>query len=489
MSVPFTQLYIDGRLVPSSTSETFDVRSSYSGDVVGTAASASSADCRAAIEAAAKAFKTWEQTSLVERRDLFLKAASIVETEKWEKKLLQVVPQETSCAPYWVARHAHVVANMLRTQAGMVNFLRGEIYPSETAPGAQAISKRRAKGVVLGIAPWNAPFPLTVNTIAAPIISGNTVVFKSSELSPRSQSLVVDLFEEAGLPAGVFNFISISRENAPALTAEIIAHPAVRITNFTGSDRVGKIIAMESAKHLKPCVLELGGKAPAVVLDDANVIEAAKAIVWGAMAHSGQVCMSTERVIVQSGIADRIVSAIKELSSQLKAGDVLGDPAPRLGALFSESSADSVVQLLQDAKQHGAEIILGDTSKQGAVVQPHLVTNVKPGMRIWEKESFGPVIVFAVVNSVDEAIELANASDYSLSASLWTSDLYAAQSLAAQIRAGATSINGSTIHTEGTDSLLGLGGASGYGRFHIESYTDKRVIVTHPLGRQYPLFM
>jgi len=146
-----------------------------------------------------------------------------------------------------------------------VDLLRGEVYQSASVPGAQGVVQRRAMGVCFCIAPWNAPVTLAIRAAAIPILCGNTVVLKTSEYSPRSQSIVVDLFEEAGLPAGVLNLISCSPNKAPALTAEIIAHPAIRHINFTGSDRVGKIIAMEAAKHLKPCVLELGGKAPAII--------------------------------------------------------------------------------------------------------------------------------------------------------------------------------------------------------------------------------
>ncbi|KAF8804740.1 aldehyde dehydrogenase [Phlegmacium glaucopus] len=488
MSVPFTSLYIDGRNVPASDSETFEVRNPYTGLVVGTAASASSKDCTAAIEAASNAFESWERTNLNERRDIFLKAADLITADKYRTRILEAIRDETSGDAAWGTFNWRGASNFLRTQAGLAYQLRGEIYQSGTAPGAQVIAQRRAMGVCFGIAPWNAPFALTLRAVAAPILCGNTVVLKSSEVSPRSQALVVELFEDSGLPAGVLNLISLSRENAPALTAEIIAHPAVRHINFTGSDRVGKIIAIEAAKHLKPCVLELGGKAPAIVLNDANITDAAKGVVFGAMTHSGQICMSTERVIVQSGIAEQFIDKVKEFAQRLKAGDNVNDPSAHIGAVFAESSAANIVSLIKEAKEQGAEVVLGDISHKGTIIQPHLLRNVTVDMRVWKRETFGPVIVFAVVDTVDEAVETANASEYSLSASLWTSDVFAGQLTASRIRAGCTSINGPTIHSEPTDGLLGLGGASGYGRFHLENFTDKRLIVTHPAGRQYPLF-
>ncbi|TFK31023.1 aldehyde dehydrogenase domain-containing protein, partial [Crucibulum laeve] len=431
-----TPLIIGGQPTSASDGETFEIRNPYSNEVVGTASSASSTDCKAAVDAAAEAFKTWEHTSPNERRDIFLKVAELVATDKYKQKIISTHEEETAAAPYWSFINWVPSANTLKTLAGSVNLLKAEIFPSGSIPGAQVIAQRRAMGVIFAISPWNAPFTLSLRAIAAPLLSGNTIVLKSSEYSPRSQAIVVELFLEAGLPPGVLNFISISRENAPALTSEIIAHPAVRKINFTGNDQVGKIIAMEAAKHLKPCVLELGGKAPVVVLNDANIELAAKSVAWGSMAHSGQVCMSTERVIVQSGIADKFISTVKDLVATLKSGNPTTDSNAKLGALFTESSAENVVSLIKKAKEAGAEVMLGDLSREGVVVQPHLVKGVKPGMDLWDKESFGPVAGFIIVETVDEAVKLANSSEYSLVSALWTSDVYTGQSIASRIRAG-----------------------------------------------------
>ncbi|TFK75486.1 aldehyde dehydrogenase [Pluteus cervinus] len=513
--VPFSPLLIDGKLVESSTKETFEVRNPYSGDVVGRSASASSTDCKTAIESAQQAFKSWEHFGLAQKRDIFLKAADIVSTEEWKAKIVEAISTETAATEWWSVFNWVMGANTLKSQAGLVNELRGDSFPSMNMPGGTVVTQRRAKGVIFAVAPWNAPFTLSLRAVACAVICGNTVVLKSSEYSPRSQLLAAELLLEAGLPPGVLNFISIARDKVPGLTAEIIAHPAVRLVNFTGSDRVGRILAMEAGKHLKPCILELGGKAPTIVssssithchakflplpvdrmtptflvkvLNDASIQDAAKAIVFGSMAHSGQICMSTERVIVQSGVAQELTNAVRSLTQSLRAGNTTDDPKAQLSALFTESSAENVVNMLKSAKDDGAEVILGDLDRKGAVVQPHLLTGVKPGMALWERESFGPVVAFTIVDSVDEAVELANQTDYSLSAAVWTSDLYQAQQISASIHSGYVNINGPTVHSEPILSLVGLGGSSGYGRFDIEHFTDKRVIVTHPLGRTYPL--
>ncbi|KAJ7089223.1 Aldehyde/histidinol dehydrogenase [Mycena belliarum] len=484
---PFTPLFIDGQQVPASDNATFEVHSTSAGGVVGTSASASSADCTAAVEAAGRAFKSWEKTTPYARRDIFLKAADLVGTDRWRDLIAQTAIEETGCTHAWAVAGAAPAGPVIRTIASFANDLTGKTFVSASVPGTQCVMEQRAMGVIFGIAPWNAPFTLTIRALAVPIMCGNTVVVKSSEYSPRTQALAVQLFHEAGLPNGVVNYLSMSRESSPALTAQIIGHPLVRKINFTGSDRVGRIIAIEAAKHLKPTVLELGGKAPAVVLDDASVPDAANAIVFGAMLNSGQICMSTERVIVQRGAAEALIAQITSLVADLTVGDLKTDPkSAKLGPLFTEGSAENVVAMISEAKAAGAEVLVGDLARQGAVVRPHLVKGVKPGMRLWERESFGPVIAFAVVDSPEEAVELANASEYSLSASLWTSDMYLAQRIAPLIRAGYTNVNGPTFHTEPLVSAVGLGGSSGYGHFGIDDFTDKRVIATHPLGRQFP---
>ncbi|KAF7426749.1 hypothetical protein PC9H_009118 [Pleurotus ostreatus] len=490
---PLTKLFINGEHRPSSSSPpTFEVLNPFSHHVVSLCSTASSQDCRDAIEAGNNAFASWEKTTPWQRRDILLKAADLIATEKYKQALITSQREETAATDGWGYGQWAVAQNFLRTTASMANELKGESFVSGSVAGAQVVTQRRALGVILAIAPWNAALTLTLRTIAVPILCGNTIVFKSSELSPRSQAIVADVFAEAGLPPGVLNIISISRETAPQLTAEIIAHPMVRKVAFTGSGRVGRILAMEAAKYLKPCVLELGGKAPVVVLRDANIKEAARSIVFGAMAHSGQVCMSAERVIVHQDVADELLAEVKRLCGGIKAGDpsTSDDPQVKLGVLFSEASARNVVSMMREAVGGGARLVLGDLKHTGSIVQPHLLADVDVGMRIWREESFGPVTVFMSVKNVDEAVEMANATTYSLSAALWTTNVHSAMAVAPRIRAGVTSVNGPTFHSEAYVGVVGLGGSSGYGRFDVENFTDKRLIISHPdWERPYPGFL
>lgn len=482
-SVPFVHLFIDGKKRPSSTGATFAVHNPYHKTQVATSASASADDCRAAIESAHRAFPAWEAAPLAVRRDIFLRAAVIMESEEWQRKAIEALRDETASTDAWAKFNSIRADAALRNVAAMVNELKGETFPSVWG-GGQAFVQRRAQGVVYSVVPWNGPIPLAIRGAAIPMICGNTVVLRPSEYSPRTQALVVDAFHEAGLPPGVLNYIPISREDSIFLTPEIIAHPFVRKITFTGSDRVGKIIAAEAARHLKPCVLELGGKAPAIVLADADIDAAARGIVYGGLFNSGQICMSTERVIIQRPADAPLIEALKKNIASLNVG---APESARLSALFNEGSAEGVVGLLEDAKAAGAELVLGDATREGTVVKPHLVLGVSPGMRLWERESFGPILSIAVVDTVDEAVELANSSEYTLAASLWTNDVYNAMDVAMRVRSGATNINGPTLNTESGLGNAGIGGASGYGRFDVENFTDKRLVVIHPRNRTYPM--
>ncbi|THH15081.1 hypothetical protein EUX98_g9521 [Antrodiella citrinella] len=473
-TVPFTSLFVDGESRPASDNKFFEVRNPYTGKVVGLAASATSDDCRAAIESAGKAFETWENTTPSARRDVFLRAAALIETDQYYQKVQDTTRDETAATDHLKYNNYYGAIALLKNVAGMISQLKGEIYPSKV-PGGQVVVERRAKGVILAISPWNVPIMLSLRAVAVPIICGNTVVLKCSEITPRSQSIVVELLTEAGLPKGVLNFISMDRKDAPELTREIIAHPLIRAINFTGSDVVGRILAGEAAKYLKPCVFELGGKAPAVVLDDADLTKAAKAIVSSSLVHSGQTCISTERVVVQRKASETLIPKIASLMKSFSMGDTY-ENRDILSSLFTEASAVKVVGMIEAAKQDGAKLLVGDGSRQGSVVQPHVLVNCKPGMRLWDRESFGPVLVIAVADTEDELVELANATDYSLAASVWSKNVGSAMRVARRIHSGFTNINGPTVHTEGS-THAGLGGASGYGHFDVEHFTDMRTIL------------
>ncbi|OCH86492.1 aldehyde dehydrogenase [Obba rivulosa] len=485
MSVPLTSLYIDGQYRPASDSSTYEVCNPYSQEIVGIAAAATSQDCKDAVEAAQRAYRSWDNTPLNTRREVFLKAAELIQEDKYKLKFGAALQEETAAVDFIVIFNIMVAVDWLRVYAGMALEYKSQTFPSIN-PGGHVVEVRKAKGVVFAIAPWNAPLILTLRAIGVPILCGNAVVLKCSEASPRSQAIVTELFKEAGLPDGVLNFISTSRTDAPTRVSEIITHPLVKVINFTGSDVVGKVIAAEAAKYLKPCVLELGGKSAVVVLEDADIERAARAITSSALAHSGQVCMSTERVIVSRKVAPALKSALAALFNRLRAGGP--GSGSDLSALFREDSAAKVMDMIKDATEKGATLLAGDGTRDGAIVQPHLVADVTTDMWIWNRETFGPVVTVIEFDTVEEAIELANSTDYSLTSALWTQNINATLDVGSRIRASVVNVNGPTIHFEGTSvGMAGLGGATGYGHFDVDSFTDVKSLVIHPaMNLPYP---
>ncbi|KAL5498738.1 hypothetical protein ACEPAH_2093 [Sanghuangporus vaninii] len=487
MASEAVSLWINGQRRLASDRSTFEVRNPLSKKVVAISASATSQDCKDAAEAAGKAFDAWERTPASQKRTIFIEASELILTDKYKQKFAKALWDETAASNEMLGLNILAGQALFLDAASQATQVKGMSFPSGASPGGHVIVQKRAHGAILSIVPWNAPVALLIRAIAIPLICGNTIVVKSSEFSPWSQEIVIELMHEAGIPPGVLNYVSVSRETSPVLTAELIGNPVIRHVNFTGSDRIGKIIAGEAAKYLKPCVLELGGKAPAVVLDDADVDLAARSITFGCLLGSGQVCMSTERVIVQRSVASTLIPALQKHFASIRAGNIHTDPSTKISPLINDGAAESVLTLLSDAQKEGAEVIVGDLKRDGAVLQPHVLSGIRPGMKAFDRESFGPVIGITTVDTVDEAVELANATDYSLTASVWTRDINRALNVGARIRAGTVAVNGSTTHSEVEIGAAGLGGATGYGKFDIQHFTVERAIVVHPERATYPI--
>ena len=460
------ELFIGGKYTASSDGATFAVRNPMSGKVIYECASATTDDYSAAINAAHETYQTWSRTSPSARRLIFLKAADILETYLATDGP-EVLSAEVSATKAWVKVNILATAGIFRETAGLVTHIKGEIVPADR-PGTTILVERQAVGVVFAISPWNAPVNLTARAIACPLICGNTVVLKPSEFSPKCQHLVVRALTAAGLPPGAFNFLPTSPQNAPAVTELAVKHPRVLRVNFTGSDRVGKIIAGWAASCVKQCVLELGGKAPVLVLEDADVEDAAEAVIFGALSNGGQICMSTERVFVHKSIAPAFKAALLKRVKAIKVGNHIDDADVSISGLFTPESAARVQQLLKQAVDEGAELLTGDLQVTGpnkTIVAPHILQGVTPEMDIFDKESFGPVFYLAEFDTDDEAVAMANNSQFSLAASVFSRDVMRALDVARQVRAGSCHVNGPTVYIEATLPNGGTGGSSGYGRF------------------------
>ncbi|KAH8803205.1 putative salicylaldehyde dehydrogenase [Xylogone sp. PMI_703] len=449
-------LIIDNK--PVTTTESFGVYSPATGELLHKCASASLDNTDAAIESAQRAFTSWRKSPLAKRRDVFLKAATLFEEKKEE--FIKHMSDETAATKGWGEFNLMMAAEFLKDVAGRLTSLKGSV-PATAEEGTGAMVLMEPYGVILAIAPWNAPYILGIRSVIYAIAAGNTAILKATELSPQCSYDIASVLHEAGLPAGVLNLLAHQPSSAAAVTKRLIEDPRVKKINFTGSTMVGKIIAEQAGRNLKPVLLELGGKAPAIVLEDADLAAAAMHCVTGAFFHSGQVCMSTERVLVHEAVADAFEAEFKKALSQFAPDD--GEPP----VLINAAGVEKNKRLLKDAVSKGASIIAGSveaTENRPTKMRPVIVKGTTKEMDLYYTESFGPTVSMIIVKSEQEAIDIANDTEYGLSASVFTNDLARGLRIADAIETGAVHINGMTIHDE---SALPHGGmkASGYGRF------------------------
>ena len=395
--------------------------------------------CVNASERAVKAAQSalsWRESSIEQRRDVFNNAARILHKRKDE--VIQTMSSETTTTKDYAEFNFYGAIGIFKELAASVGHAtRGEIIPYE---GGVAELHRRPYGVCLAMAPWNAPLILACRALATPIVAGNTVVLKSSERTPETHAVFGELMRDAGLPDGVLNIIHVN-EDIPATVERMIADERVRHVNFTGSTKVGSIIGELCGRHIKPAVMELGGKASAIVLPDADLSLAASHCAIGARMHAGQICMSTERIIVHTDVYDRFIEMFEEM----------------------------------DNIEHE---LVSDAISKGATIKSNMLMNVTPDMRVYYEESFLPIAVVIRADSDDHAVAIANDSDYALSSAVFSSP-DRAHAIALRLDAAATHINSMTVFD---NAAVPHGGSkrSGYGRFNgmegIRSFLQTKVI-------------
>ncbi|WP_075660961.1 aldehyde dehydrogenase [Streptomyces acidiscabies] len=484
-AVRTSDLLLAGERVAARDGRYYETTEALTGEPIARVAAASVEDVGLAVEAAAGALAEWSGLPPAARRAV-LERAAVLLGERTEE-IVATMSREMGATLPWCGFNVHVAKGMLVEAAAQAYAAVGEVIPSDV-PGLTALGVRQPVGVVVGIAPWNAPLILGVRAIVWPLVWGNTVVLKSSEQTPLTQAAIVQVLHDAGVPAGAVNLISNAPADGPAVVEALIAHPAVTRVNFTGSSKVGRVIGELGGRHLTRVVLELGGKAPFLVLPDADLEEAAAAASFGAFMNQGEICMSTERVIVNRAVADELSSRLAERAAKLVVGPP-SDPGSQIGPLVHTAARDHVVALIEDARDKGAQVLTGGTA-DGLFVKPTVLRGVTPDMRIYSEESFGPVVSIIEVDSTDEAVSVANDTEYGLSAAVFGKDAAAALDVARRIRSGICHINGATVHDEPQMPFGGVG-ASGWGRFGsraaLEEFTELRWITIQSGSRHYPI--
>lgn len=478
-------LIVDNEDVAAQDGRTFERRDPVSGEVVTVAAAASAADAARVVASAKAAFPIWSSTSPSRRREILLRAGHLLKERA--DLFVEMITRETGGTNIWGRFNARLAGDMLIEAASLATQVSGEILPMDK-PGAYAMVFRRPAGVILSIIPWNAPLILGVRAFSTALACGNTVVLKGSELSPGTQYLLTKVLIDAGLPPGVMNYITHDAKDAPAVVEALIANPHVRRVNFTGSTRTGRVIATMCAKYLKPALLELGGKAPFLVLADADIDNAVRAAAFGAYMHQGQICMSTERILVDETIADEFATKLKSKVETLVAGDPCHSNGV-LGALSGADHASRVDRLIQNAVERGAAVLLRGTV-DGAIMQPSLLDRVTPDMDIYYEESFGPVACLIRTSGAEEAVAIANDSEYGLKAAIFSRDVKQALQIAQGLEYGCCHINGPTVFDEAQIPLGGMK-SSGYGRFGgqagIAEFTELQTITIEDPDQHYPI--
>ena len=485
IAVEEQNLLIGGKWVGAKSGKECEQTNPYNEETVGRAAAAGPDDVDLAVKAAQDAFEAWGFGPPAARREVLLAAADLLQERAEE--IAGIVTEETGGTFGWGMFNCQLASGMLREAGSQAYSVVGEVIPSDI-PGAMAIARRQPAGVVVGIAPWNAPVILGTRAIATPLAYGNTLILKGSELCPRTHAAIVRTVQDAGAPDGVINYLTNDPGDAAEIVDALIAHPGTRRINFTGSTRVGRIIAENCGRHLKRCLLELGGKAPMIVMADADLDEAVNAANFGAFMHSGQICMATERIIVDSSVAGEFTEGLVAKASAMTVGDP-SNPETMIGPLINKASLEHVSELVEDAKSKGAEVATGGEA-DGPCYKPTVLTKVTPEMRVYEEESFGPVVPILEYSDLDDAVRTANDTNYGLAGAVFSRDIPTALDVAQRIESGICHVNNSTVHDE---PQMPFGGVkeSGWGRFGgsaaLEEFTDIHWTMVMGQPRQYPI--
>jgi len=482
MARVFDGMFIGGRSVAAR--KTFADLNPADGSVWAQVPDGGREEARAAIEAAHAAFASWSALPFNRRAHYMAKVAEV-----FEKRKLQIVEALQGEGGGWFGKgmfETGYVPEIFHAAAAASYAPIGEVIPSEH--GKLSLAVRQPVGVVSVISPWNFPVLLTGRGIAFALAAGNTVVLKPSEETPYCGGLLyAEVFAEAGVPEGVLNVVTCSRANVQAVGEELIENPRVKGVSFTGSTAVGRQVAARAGAHLKKCCVELGGKDALIVCDDADLERASAAASFGSFMHQGQICMSVEKVLVHEKVFDEFMRRFVERAAKLKVGDPK-DKSNVIGPLINDRQAAKVKEQIEDAVARGARVVLGGRVN-GRFVEPTILVGVTPDMKVYREETFGPVAPVIPFASDDQAVALANDTEYGLSSGVITRDEQRALAIARRLDTGMCHINCSPVNDE-PHAPFGGSKASGQGRhggrWATETFTETRWITLERGGRAFP---
>lgn len=477
-------IFVGGQWRQSGAGARFPVFNPADGAEWAVVSDANREDAIAAIEAASAAQPAWAALPFTMRANYMLKIADILERRRDE-----FIAALTAECGGWIRKSMFeigYVPGVFRAAAAAAYLPTGESMPSDQLKVSMV--ERQPLGVVSVISPWNVPLLLSSRGMAVAMAVGNTVVLKPSEETPVTGGLMLaEVFEEAGVPAGVLNVVTCSRDHVAEVGDELVTNPKVKAISFTGSTAVGQHIAGTAGGLLKKACVELGGKDSLIILDDADLELAVSTARFGAFFHQGQICMSAEKIIVDRKLEDafmtRFIAATKELQ--------VGDPTQmdnQIGPMINETQAAKVDARLGQARQDGVTVHLGGF-REGLYYQPTIITGATSEMEIFQEEVFGPVANIIFADGEDEAIALANDCKYGLSASVITQNEERGLAVARQIESGMAHVNDATIYDEPTIPFGGMknsGLGRHGGRWSVETFTDTRWLTIERGGRKRP---
>ncbi|KAF1044156.1 aldehyde dehydrogenase [Xylophilus sp.] len=437
---PAFQHYINGAETPPASGQYFETQSPYTGKTWGLVARGSAADVDAAVAAAHAAFQDgpWSRLSATERGRLLYRVAELLRRDA--EKLAAVEMRDNGKLAGEVTSQVRYVAEYFQYYAGLADKVQSHVIPTDKK-GVTCFTRYEAKGVAAIITPWNSPLTLTSWKLAPALAAGCTTVIKPSEFTSPSAVVFAQLFKEAGFPDGVVNVVT---GFGSEVGNSLVEHPDVAHVGFTGGEAAGCAIYQAAAKGLKTVTLELGGKSPNIVFDDANLDQAVKGVVAGIFAAAGQTCIAGSRLLVQRSIHDEFVGRLIELVKDAKLGDP-EDPTTQIGPIATRPQFEKISSYLEIARQEGATCVLGGRTRPdlgaGWFVEPTIFTNVHNGMRIAQEEVFGPVLSVIPFDDEADAIRIANDVLYGLAAGVWTRSLHRSLLMSEKLRAGTVWIN------------------------------------------------